>query len=227
MMDLNVEGLELAEIQLEAALGSLEHDASNGRYGAFCIKTLADAATLLSLPAIVRRAVRLLQVAPDGAYWAGMITNIELPDVVPERMRCVSTLEELEEQYPPYDEQTILGRTRSYSKNDLYFARCLEGRFAEARSIAVAGVSLEEVGVTLAVLGEFEEALDVARDEKLAPFRQRNVHFVTAIELFRRGQKDRSASLLAEMDLSSSSRIHLALAYAGREPWIPYPYPDW
>ena len=41
--------------------------------------------------------VRLLRAAPDSAFWAGMITNIELPATVPERMRTFEPSAELED----------------------------------------------------------------------------------------------------------------------------------
>jgi hypothetical protein len=91
-------------------------------------------------------------------------------------------------------------------------------------------VLLEEVGDTLAVLGEFDEALSIARDPALDKFRQRGVLFVLVIELFRRGRVEEAGAILGELEsqgLGPWERIHLTLGFAGREPWGGYPYPDW
>ena len=56
------------------------------------------------------------------------------------------------------------------------------------------------------------------------------IRLVVAIELFRRGRISESQAILAELKSSTfgaSTRIQLALAFAGREPWAGYPYPDW
>ena len=159
-----------------------------------------------------------------------MITNIELSKTVPEILRTVDAPETLEEQYPPYREEDIVGRIRSCARTEEHFALCVEGRFQAARSKAGSSKRLEEVGATFAVLGEFSAALTVARDPALDDFRQRGVLLVLLIELFRRGRIEESGAILAELEssgLDAWERIQLALGFAGREPWTGYPYPDW
>jgi hypothetical protein len=220
----------LVRSHLEAGIAELERDARDGRYNTLCIRALGSAAKVLDQNEIADRAFRLLRAAPDGAFWAGMITNIELPETVPGRMRTVDPPAELEGRHPPYRADELVERIRSCASTEKHFALCLEGRFLEARALAGSGVRLEEVGETLAVLGEFDAARSVASDPGLEALRQRGVRFVLVIELFRRGRLDEAGALLAELEsagLGAWERVHLALGFAGREPWGGYPYPDW
>ena len=87
-----------------------------------------------------------------------------------------------------------------------------------------------QLGATMAMMGAFDEARSVAADSQLEPFRQSGVRIVLLIELFRQGRLDESKALLAELEaepIGAWTRHSLALAYAGREPWGGYPYPDW
>lgn len=220
----------LVRSHLEAGIAELERDASEGRYNTLCIRALSSAAKVLGQNEVADRAARLLRAAPDGAFWAGVMTNIELPVTVPERMRTVEPAAELEDRHPSYREDELIARIRLCAATEQHFALCLEGRFQEARALAGSGVRLEEVGDTLAVLGEFDAARSVASDPALEPFRQRGVLFVLVIELFRRGHVEEAGALLAELEsagLGAWERVHLALGFAGREPWGGYPYPDW
>jgi hypothetical protein len=70
----------------------------------------------------------------------------------------------------------------------------------------------------------------VARDSTLDAFRQKGVLLVHGIELFRRGHVEKAGAVLAELEsrgLGVWRRIQLTLAFAGREPWGGYPYPDY
>jgi hypothetical protein len=221
---------KLVRSHLEVGIAELERDASEGRYNTLCIRALGSAAKVLDQNEVADRAARLLRAAPDGAFWAGVITNMELPATVPERMRTLEPTLELEDRHPQYREVELVGRIRSCAATEQHFALCLEGQFQKACALAESGVRLEEVGDTLAVLGEFDAARSVARDPTLEPFRQRGVLFVLVIELFRLGRVEEAGALLAELEtagLGAWERVHLALGFAGREPWRGYPYPDW
>jgi hypothetical protein len=229
-MRIETSAIQFARNHLKTCIGELEREAKRGRYNTLCIRSLARAATVLRQQDFADRALLLLRLAPDEAFWAGMITNIELPKTVPERLRTVDVPEKLEKESPPYREEEMVGRIRSYARTEEHFALCLEGRFQEARTMAGSDRRLEEVGETLAVFGEFSAALSNARDPALVNYRQRGVLLVLVIELFRRGRITESEAILAELESSGIGawdRIHLALGFAGREPWGGYPYPDW
>jgi len=219
----------LVRCHLDASIRELEKEAAGARFNTFCIRALAAASSVLGLPDIAERALSLLRAAPDGAFFAGMITNFELPKTVPDRLRNVGAPGELESQHPVYCEEAMVGRIRANARTEGHFALCLEGKAQEAQSNS-AGLTLEEVGATLAVLGDLDSALRVARDPRLEPFRQRGVLLVLVIETFRRGQVDTCEALLTELESSGAGawdRVSLALGFAGREPWRGYPYPDW
>lgn len=226
----DTESARLARSHLEAGIEELERAASEGRYNTLCIRALGSAAIVLGQHAVADRAARLLRSAPDGAFWAGAITNVEPPAMVPERMRTLGPTQLFEVRHPPYRAEELIEEIRSWGATEKYIALCLEGRFQEARAVAGSGRRLEEVGDTLAVLGEFDAAQSVASDPALEAFRRQGVRFVLVIELFRRGRADEASALLAEFEsrgLDVWSRIHLALAFGGRVPWCGYPYPDW
>jgi hypothetical protein len=220
----------LVRSHLQAGIEELERAASKGRYNTMCIGALGSAAKVLGQDAVADRAVRLLSAAPNAAFWAGAITNVELPATVPERMRTIDPADVLEKRHPPYHADELIERIRSCASTEKHFALCLGGRFQEARALAGSGIRLEEVGNALAVLGEIDAARRVASDPTLETFRRRGVRFVLVIELFRRGRVDEATSLLAEFEsagLGAWERVHLALGFAGREPWGGYPFPDW
>lgn len=228
-MPLNPESTRVVKHHLEAGIDQLEKDSIEGRFNTLCIRALGSAATSLGQQEIADRAILLLRGAPDGAFWAGMITNFELPETVPEEMRTLDFSGKLKERHPPFRDGEILERIR-YAETEEHFALCLQGRFQEARSMAASGFRLEEVGDTLAVLGEFDTALSIACDPALDAFRQRGIRFVVVIELFRRGRVEEANTLLADLEsagLGVWDRVHLSLGFAGREPWGGYPFPDW
>ncbi len=220
----------LIKIQLEAGIDQLERDANSGRYNTLCIRQLGRVAMALGHQEVCERAILLLQVAPAEAFLAGMITNIQLPATPPEGMRTLGSYEEWKDRFPPYQEEKTVEHVKSSAASEEHLALCFEGRFMEARAKAGSGRHLEEVGVTLAILGEFDNAKSIACDSVLEAFRQQGVWLVLVIELFRRRRTEESTTLLKELEsagLDTGDRIHLALGFAGREPWGGYPYPDW
>jgi hypothetical protein len=229
-MSLDSAAGRLIRAQLEAGIDQLEKDAIESRYNTFSIRSLGSAAVVLGQQDIADRAAQLLRAAPDEKFWAGAITNIELPMTVPTGMRTIDTQESLQKCHPTYREEDVVERIRSNANDEVHISLCSEGRFQEARAKAASALQIEEVGDTLAVLGEFEAALSISRDPALDDFRQRGVRFVLVIELFRRGLVAESAEILSELEavgLGAGERVHLALGFAGREPWSGYPYPDW
>jgi hypothetical protein len=221
---------QLARSQLYASLRELEKEAEEGRYHTSCLRYFGGVCALLKQRDLVERALSLLHGAPDSAFLAEIVTNAELPKSVPERLRAIDDLATLEEQHPPFVEQRIKDRISSYAKAEEHFALCIQGKIQEARSTAPEGIRLEEIGLTLAFLGQFDEAFSIVRYDHLEAFRQRCVRLVLAVEFFRRGYTSECEELLNELEASGSDaweHISLALAFSGREPWADYPYPDW
>lgn len=217
--------------QLQAGIEQLEWEAAERYHNIPHIQTLGLTAKALGHPDICERALRLLQTAPSGSFFADIITNLKLPKIPPPWMRTLGSVEQWQDDHPLYRGETMIAYLKkSASASEEHLALCLEGRFAEARALAGSGRRLEEVGSTLAVLGEFEIARSVAGDPTLEAFRQKGVRLVLVMELFRRKRTEEATDLLGELEvegLSAWDRILLATAFADRVPWIGYPYPDW
>lgn len=229
-MSLDTHGFQLARRQLEAGICELERIAEQGGYDTMCIRAFASAAAVLAQSDLAERALQLLRAAPDGAFWAGMITNIELPETVPDRMRSIDTNEVLQRRHPPYCKDDIVKQIQSNPTDNGHLVPCLSDQFDEARLIAKSGVRLEEVGETLAILGKFDAALSVAHDPKLDKSRQQGVMIVVLIEMWRYGRAEEALKILTELEttgLGVWTRVQLSLGFGGREPWGGYPWPDW
>lgn len=218
---------------LQSALASLEASASDGMFDTMVLRSLAGVAQVLGQVQIAERARALLRTAPDEAFWANLITNIEPTKAGTERLRSMDSREQLEARYPLYVEDEIIEWIRRCARSEPHLALCLEGRVADAIAVAVAnadGRLLEEVGITMACLGEFDAAINIARDPALEAFRQGGVRYVMVFETHRRGRLEQSAAILAELASDRLSRwehLQLALGFSGRVPWGGYPYPDW
>jgi hypothetical protein len=229
-MSLGAAENRLARFHLEDGIDQLEREAIAGRYNTLCTRALGNAAILLGVGDVAARATCLLRAVPDNAFFAGAITNIELPQAVPDAMRELGRPEELAKRHPIYCEHDIRERIRSYAADEKHFALCLAGRVREARLEAVSGRQLEEVGEALAVLGDFDAALSVSCDPALEEFRQHGVRFVIGIEFLRRGRAAEADGVFARLGAAKFGaweRVHLALGCGGREPWGGYPFPDW
>src|SRR5262249_18789911 len=147
---------------------------------------------LLGEAGLVRRAEQLLREAPDDYFWAGVITNIPLPWTVPEGMRSVPALAEVERRHPGYSESVTLDRVRGDANSLPSLARCLEGRIEEACASAGGDLGIEEIAATLAILGDFDGAARVLRERALPPFRHNNVLLILAVERFHRNDVARA-----------------------------------
>ncbi len=220
---------QIAGTQLRVCVEEIEQQASPYRHNAACLRDLAGAARLLGEHATAARGLRLLRAVPDAAFLP-VLANFDLPGTVPKGLRAIPSVIELEEAHPPYREETITSQITAHAKSEPHIALCLDGRIHEARSAAETDLALAELGATLAVLGEFDATHGVLRDPVLPESRRSGIWMVLAIELFRRGRCTEAQSVLTEFEssgLDSWCRIHLALGFAGREPWCGYPYPDW
>jgi hypothetical protein len=215
---------------LDRGIREAEQAANRGQINVLCVRALAGAAVLLGEDDLADRATALLRSAPDDKFFAGAIANFELPKVAPPSLRQPPPITQLEEDHPVYSRHESRERVTKLAGSVRHIALCLEGRFDVAQREARSDLALEEVGLTMAVLGEFEAARRVMSDPALPDFRRAVVRLVLVIELFRNGRADEASALLAGMEatgLSGWGLLQLALGLAGRVPWVGYPYPDW
>jgi hypothetical protein len=194
------------------------------------VRALEQAVWLLKEDDLAQRTEQILRRMPDRAFYAGLISNVELPNDFPDRMRRRPTRGELEQEHPIRDRDAKMAAIYRLAPSSRHIQLCLEERYDEAEAMPGDGVILEEVGNTLAVLGEFERAYAIATGSKLERSRRRGILLVLVIELFLAGEGLWSRELLAELEaggLDEWSRVHLALGFVGREPWRVYPFVDW
>lgn len=221
---------ELISRLLSAAIEQLEDIATSNHFNHFEIRLVGEAARILRNDVIADRAEDLLRRTPDQKFWAGAVSNFELPAIVPNSMRELRSLAQLERDFPLISSESLLLGIRRLSESESHLKLCLEGRYDDATSIASAGLQLEEVAEAFAVMGEFERAHSVTLLPSFESARAGNVRIVSIIELFRRSRVDEGLTLLEKLEssrLGPSGRACLALGLAGREPWGGYPFPDW
>ena len=222
---------ELTGRLLRDAVTQLELQAREGRYATTCIRAVADGARLLGDEGLASRTLRLLQEAPDGGFSHGALASFELPQLAPRWMRTCRTHQEIATEHPVYDGQRSFELIKACATSEPHIGLCLEGQHEEARSVAGSDRALEEMGAALAVLGQFDATLSIARLPTLPGFRQRGILQVLIIEEFRADQCDQAILLLEELEagghLDAWNRLHLALGLAGRVPWAGYPFSDW
>ena len=110
---------------------------------------------------------------------------------------------------------------------------CLEGPHAVARALAQARTALdiEEIGCTLAALGNYDLAREVAGHKQLEDFRTRSILWVIEAERLRDGVPleaiDLSVLGLTEQGIGPWYASYIALCVLQRLPYNGYPYPDW
>jgi hypothetical protein len=216
--------------QLRLAVQQLEVDFDEGRLNTFSLRSLGDAAVMLDQTDVAERVRYLLDRTPDELFFAGMLTNFALPSTAPKSMRELSSKELAEKKRPSFNRDAFVARLWAMAATENHIKYVLEGKIDQAVAAAKCDRELEEVPLTMVVLGDFENALSVAEKAPLEPFRRESVRFVMLMELALRGRHEESAKLLADFESTgfyAGARIQLALAIGGREPWAGYPYPDW
>ena len=212
---------------LEISIAQVEAQGTSANI--FTLRKLAEAATVLGNQNIAARAVKILRAIPDSHFAHGLIRNFELPADFADRRRAIDSLDQLDKSIPVFSEDSLRQIIQNYVENDEKYALCLRGRTAQAIAMSE-GFDLEFVGETLAILGDFDSALHVARDPRLESERQKGVLLVLVIETFRKRRFDLFEPLFADMEAAgiyADGGTILALGFAGREPWAGYPYPDY
>ena len=80
---------EIVKHHLEAAIEDLEKAVAEGRYNTICIRSFSRQARALHFDAFADRALALLQIVPDTAFFAGAITNFEITADMISRLRTL------------------------------------------------------------------------------------------------------------------------------------------
>jgi hypothetical protein len=215
---------------LSDCISQFEEGSLQGHFNILEIRFVGGVARLLGYEPYAERCQQLLSIAPDRAFFAGMIANFKLPDKATPTMRSIYRMEQLEASYPVFSESYIRDYVTTFCNSDSHLALAISGQYQEAFAACKAEVEVEEVALTQAVLGDIEAALASARSIVKPESRAQGVVFVCTIELFRR---DRLGDARAHLEsfyppgLHGSSAGQMALGVCNRVPWGGYPYPDW
>jgi hypothetical protein len=221
MMTVDSFQTRLAIGQIERAVAEVEQDATRGQFVWNLIGDIANIARLLGAEDLEARALQVLRQASPPQFYLE---------------RAAHTVEQLEREYPRYEESAILDGIRNIGREEAHVRLALARCYDEAFSIAASATEIEEIAETQAVVGDLEAALNsVHRLVGPAQVRQRLVLVVIALELVRRRRVEEARVVLSHLEAqiapTSASdtwhRVVLAAGLVGRRPWDGYPYPDY
>jgi len=117
-------------------------------------------------------------------------------------MRTIGSSEEWKDHFPPYQEKEIVERIQIISDHRGTPRSLPRRKVQGSPHQSWVGRELEEVGDTLAIFGEFDNALSIACDSTLEAFRQQGLWLVLVIELFRRRRIEEVTTFLMETGVS-------------------------
>lgn len=185
-----------------------------------------DAALILQFDELTPRFSRLLKRSRWEGFYGGLMTNLGLPWFVPKRMRQLTPLERINSDHPEFNEAFAIETFTKYYPEML---PCLDTGFDSWIHAAKTELAVEEVALSQAILGRYDDAIRTARCLNES-HRQNNVRFVIAIEQLRQGSCQNAQSITAALDegtLTGWGAAQFALGICNRVPWRPYPYPDY
>ena len=186
----------------------------------FSLQRAMDAAVLLGQPLLLQRLLNIANALPKIDPVKGGFTNLTLGPV-PRWCPTLREFADIVEHHPPLDED--------------YFERFMTGEHIAAvrageveRALALAKSEFDRLEVRLAQL-VIEGPDAIPADPGISADRQHNVALVRCIEHARRGLWDAALTergrLIDDGDYDTATL--LAIAFAGRVPWIGYPFPDY
>ena len=117
-------------------------------------------------------------------------------------MRSILARDELEQRYPIYQESKVLDFVKAMAHSAKHIALCLEHRYEEAFLQANSETAIEEIAETQGVLGNFDDAIETARNRVTPVDRQIGAFIVIVVELLQHGRfKLKTASLECKFSL--------------------------
>jgi len=217
----------LAEInhQLETVVAELEAVfAQQGHANFLLVRQAGGIAGLLGRPDLSARLGVIISGLAIENIFGGAVTNLDRSDIDATRLARIKSPPEISREHPFCDDDFLIARMKS--QTDHHLQLCLQGDIQGALQAATSERALEEIGCTLAALGQFEHAASLIDAQPVEDRARMAVRFVTVLEKCRRGHAD-FRQPLQQARLDGFDRLCVALALAGRLPWIGYPYSDW
>lgn len=196
-----------------------------GRYHTMIASNVGGLARESGFATVERVARTVLTEAPDAAFSAGVITNMdpaafierELPDAARVDAHC-----------PRYEGSIVDDYVRRMTEP--HIAGVLAGALDDAARAIVEPLDAEEYAATCAVAGHLDEAERFIDRDAYPDDRRIIPRMVLCVEAFLRGDTPRAAAALARVcddDDDPWCWIQLAAGLLGRVPWGGYPYPDY
>jgi len=185
-----------------------------------------NAALILRIDELTHRFWHLLKRSKWKDFYGGIITNARLPWFVPGRLRQLGPVEKVNSNHPVFADDYAIETFRRYNPEML---PCVDNGFDSILSAAQTELNIEEVALSQAILGRYDDAIETSQRLKDS-YRESNVRFVIAIELYRHDQYGDGHASLKTIDpatLTDWSAAQFALGICNRVPWCPYPYPDY
>ena len=219
--------LELATNLLDSVAGELEtslrtHRACNTMLARYA----SDVSQAIDCSELTVRFARLLRKSKWQGFFGGIITNTRLPWFVPKRMRQLTPIDKINEDYPFFtDDFAVCTFTKYYPE----MLPCIEHGFDTLLRDAKSQLAIEEIALSQILLQQYDDA-NITAQRLTESHRQNNILFVSAIEQYRLGQIDQAKAMqhrLVDGTLRGWGAAQFAMGICNRVPWCPYPYPDY
>jgi hypothetical protein len=185
----------------------------------------AGLCSLLDRPDLSTRIAAVLARTPVDTWLQGALTNIDLADVNPERLRRPHSAEDISREHPICSDESIAAHLTACAQTERHLAFVLRGDLEGAARAASDNREMQEIGEALAVLGQPERALTFIDTKVIENSRRHGVRYIVSLETCRR--EHRVPPALRNSPLNAWSRFHVILALANRLPWTGYPFADY
>jgi hypothetical protein len=217
---------------LAAVVDELDASAAAGNFHTGVIRQAGHASVVLGFSELAERVSRILTLVPKDKFFAGAIMNFTPDAEAFRRLRRLDDRDVVEREIPPFRSSDVEELARSREATRLAWER----QYDRALAVALAHPRqppetsmVAEIAATAAVIGDFDIAQQLLRDEALPPGDAYAVRIVLTIE-YVRGQRHFEAEHVLtglKPPVQDWWSIQLALGLAGRRPWGGYPYADY
>lgn len=199
--------------------------AAAGRLNVFQLQHAGGIAGLLGRPDLAARLGVLTSRFTLGDVLGGALTNIDLATVDLARPCSAWSSDDAARHHPACDDASVLQRMASEPTDHVRL--CLAGDVDGAARAARDRLSAEDVGATLAALGQFDRATAFVDAHPAADDRARaHVRFIVLLETCRRAPAGFGGAIRRAQP-AGFDRLHVIAALAQRLPWPGYPYSDY
>lgn len=137
----------------------------------------------------------------------------------------LDSLVENRKQFPVFPEDYATQLFQKFNRNMLPYT---DDGFTKLIKEAETESHVEDIAVSLAILGRYDKAMDTCRQLR-CPYAQDHVRYIICIEHYRRNQIQEARavrSTLTARQFTSYTGVQFALGICNHVPWGVYPYSD-